>query len=91
MKKGEISIITCSSEYGFGERGSSPNIPPNSQLKLEIELMGWKGEEVTEDGEVTKIILQTGQGYQTPNYGADITGKWHISFSNTGLIDGVLS
>lgn len=53
--------------------------------------MGWKGEEVTEDGEVTKIILQAGQGYQTPNYGADITGKWHISFFSTGLIDGVLS
>lgn len=47
MKKGEKCVLTCGSEYAYGEAGSPPNIPPNSTLLFELELMGWKGEDLS--------------------------------------------
>ena len=74
MKKGELAILTCSPEYGYGEKGSPPKIPPNSKLVFEVEVFGWKGENVTDDEGVTKVQLQKGLGYQSPNEKAEMTG-----------------
>ena len=76
MKKGEVAILTCSPDYGYGEIGSPPKIPPNSRLVFEIELFYWKGESVTDvDDGVTKVVLQKGTGYQTPNRKAEVESK----------------
>lgn len=42
MKKGEIALITCSPEYGFGKLGCPPRIPPNASLEFEIELVSFE-------------------------------------------------
>lgn len=47
MKKDEKCVLTCGSEYAYGEAGSPPNIPPNSTLIFELELLGWKGEDLS--------------------------------------------
>ncbi|KAI0211564.1 Peptidyl-prolyl cis-trans isomerase FKBP4 [Lamellibrachia satsuma] len=69
MKKGEIAVLTCKSEYAYGESGSPPKIPPNATLVFEVELFDWKGNDVSEnqDGGVFKSQLQAGEGYSSPN------------------------
>ena len=42
MKKGEKSILRCTSEYGYGASGSPPNIPGGASLDFEVELFGWE-------------------------------------------------
>ena len=44
MKKGELAVLTCKSEYAYGESGSPPKIPPGATLVFEVELFDWKGE-----------------------------------------------
>ena len=44
MKRGELSVLLCKSEYAYGKRGSPPNIPPDSTLVFEVELFDWKGQ-----------------------------------------------
>lgn len=39
MQKGELSHVTSDAKYCYGEKGRSPNIPPNSALLYEIELV----------------------------------------------------
>jgi len=45
MKVGEKAILTLTPEYGYGASGSPPKIPPNSTLKFEVELLGFKEKE----------------------------------------------
>jgi peptidylprolyl isomerase len=45
MKVGEKAILTLTPEYGYGKNGSPPKIPPNSTLKFEVELLGFKEKE----------------------------------------------
>ncbi|KXJ23190.1 peptidyl-prolyl cis-trans isomerase FKBP4 [Exaiptasia diaphana] len=79
MKLHEKSRITVQPQYGYGKLGGS-KIPPNSILQFDIEIVCWKGTSVTKDGEVTKIVLVKGEGYDRPNTGAQIevhlTGKY---------------
>jgi peptidylprolyl isomerase len=42
MKKGEKATIQLTSEYGYGEAGSPPSIPPNATLIFEVELVSFK-------------------------------------------------
>jgi peptidylprolyl isomerase len=42
MKKNEKAILRCSSEYGYGDRGSPPKIPGGAVLDFEVELFSWK-------------------------------------------------
>lgn len=70
MTVGEISLFTITPDYAYGKEGSGTKIPPNATLRFEIELVCWKGEDVTKDGQVTKIILKKGEGYDKPNTGA---------------------
>ncbi|XP_072969015.1 peptidyl-prolyl cis-trans isomerase FKBP20-1 [Typha angustifolia] len=39
MKVGEIAKITCKPEYAYGSAGSPPDIPPNSTLIFEVEMV----------------------------------------------------
>ncbi|EYU43449.1 hypothetical protein ABFS82_06G142800 [Erythranthe guttata] len=39
MKVGEVAKITCTPDYGYGSAGSPPDIPPNSTLIFEVELV----------------------------------------------------
>jgi hypothetical protein len=43
MKRGELAVLLCKSEYAYGKRGSPPNIPPDATLVFEVELFNWKG------------------------------------------------
>ncbi|KAK4480281.1 hypothetical protein RD792_017738 [Penstemon davidsonii] len=39
MKVGEVAKITCKPEYAYGSAGSPPEIPPDSTLVFEVELV----------------------------------------------------
>ena len=81
MTVGEISLFTITPDYAYGKEGSGTKIPPNATLRFEIELVCWKGEDVTKDGQVTKIILKKGEGYDKPNTGAACEGKILVTVS----------
>uniref|UniRef100_A0A1B6C3V3 peptidylprolyl isomerase n=1 Tax=Clastoptera arizonana TaxID=38151 RepID=A0A1B6C3V3_9HEMI len=42
MKVGGKRIITCPPDSAYGSKGSPPNIPPNSTLIFDIEMIGIK-------------------------------------------------
>uniref|UniRef100_A0A7S3G7C9 peptidylprolyl isomerase n=1 Tax=Palpitomonas bilix TaxID=652834 RepID=A0A7S3G7C9_9EUKA len=45
MKVGEKALLTCTSEYAYGDSGSPPKIPPKATLQFEVELFGFKEKE----------------------------------------------
>ncbi|KAJ6647718.1 FK506-binding protein 59 [Pseudolycoriella hygida] len=72
MRKGEKSVLTCAPEYGYGPAGSPPKIPANSTLRFELELLGWKPEDLspTSDGGIIRhVITPTTKKGKTPNEG----------------------
>ena len=74
MKKGEKCLLTCRPNYAYGELGSSPKIPGNATLQFEIELLEWKGEDLSKDGGVVKSIITEGKEYNRPSDGAKCYG-----------------
>ena len=36
---GSKAKLTCTPDYGYGEEGAPPKIPPNSDLIFEVELL----------------------------------------------------
>lgn len=80
MARGEKCILTCTPEYAYGKNGSPPKIGPNETLQFEVELFGWKGEDITSDGGVVKDVINKGENYSTPEEGATVEGmeKPHI-------------
>ena len=53
MRQGELALITCRSDHGYGWAGSPPKIPSDATLSFEVELIGWveKTLEDMHDGE----------------------------------------
>jgi len=41
MRQGELAIIECKSNHGYGWEGSPPKIPRDASLRFEVELFGW--------------------------------------------------
>ncbi|XP_053690671.1 FK506-binding protein 59 isoform X1 [Sabethes cyaneus] len=78
MKLGEKCILKCAPDYAYGASGSPPNIPPNSTLNFELEMLGWKGEDLSpqSDRGIERFILKLGEGKKTPNDGAFV--KIHL-------------
>ena len=74
MRKGEKSLLTCRPNYGYGELGSAPKIPGNATLQFEVELLDWKGEDISKDGGVVKSIITEGKDYSRPSDGAKCNG-----------------
>ncbi|CAG9839505.1 unnamed protein product [Diabrotica balteata] len=74
MKKGERAMLTCAPQYAYGESGSPPTIPPNATLKFDVEVLSWKGEDLSpnKDGGIERIQVTAGEGYSTPNDGAQV-------------------
>lgn len=92
MKKGEVAMLTCKSEYAYGKRGSPPKIPGDATLIFEITLISWQVEDISKakDGGILRKIIETGDGgYQTPNDGAIVEGNVEYNLCNeqghTGL------
>ena len=36
----QVATLRITSDYGYGEKGMPPVIPPNAELSFEIELLG---------------------------------------------------
>ncbi|KAG7363237.1 FKBP-type peptidyl-prolyl cis-trans isomerase [Nitzschia inconspicua] len=39
MQLGELALLKVSSDYGYGDEGRAPMVPPNSDLEFEVELL----------------------------------------------------
>ncbi|XP_054264427.1 FK506-binding protein 59 isoform X2 [Macrosteles quadrilineatus] len=72
MKRGEVCMLTCKSEYAYGKSGSPPNIPPDATLYFEVEMIDWQKEDLSpkKDGGILRSILQAGEGHACPNDGS---------------------
>lgn len=86
MKKGEKCVLTCAPNYAYGAAGSPPNIPPNSTLKFEVEMLGWKGQDLSKngDGGIERFIVTKSDKKKTPNDGAFV--KCHITGRHEGRV-----
>lgn len=84
MKKGEKCVLTCGPEYAYGANGSPPNIPPNASLNFELEMLGWKGEDISPDSSrgIERFILTAGEGQSTPGEGD------HVELHVVGVHEG---
>lgn len=74
MKRGESARFIIRSEYGYGEAGSPPNIPPKATLVFDVELFDFYGEDISKetDGSIVKRTTRAGEGFTTPNDGAQV-------------------
>jgi len=75
MKQGEICELLCRADYAYGPSGSPPKIPGNAQLKFEVELLRFEGEDISaeRDGTITKSIIEEGEKYNCPSENAPVT------------------
>lgn len=81
MKKGEKALLTIKSEYGYGENGSPPKIPPNATLQFEVELLSWNSvKDITaaKDGGIIKTVITEGEGWATPKDDDEVLVRYTV-------------
>lgn len=86
MKLNEKCSLTCASEYAYGAAGSPPSIPPNSTLIFELEMLGWRGEDVSpnKDGSIERFIVVSSDKKRSPAEGGLV--KVHLIGKYNGNI-----
>jgi FK506-binding protein 4/5 len=86
MRVGEKSLFLMKPQYCYGDKEITINgqsIPANSSLRYEIELLGYFHiQKVTEDGLITKRIINHGLGANRPNDGAVCTIKYRGKYTD---------
>jgi len=76
-----FSIADAFGDKKFGNSDQLHNVPPNSILDVDLELVSFKPViDVTGDGKVLKKILKEGEGAFTANEGAAVTSKHSYSW-----------
>lgn len=72
MKKGEVAVLTCAAKSGHGKAGSPPKNRQDATQKFEIELLGWKCEDLSpsKDGSIEKYQITPGTQNLQPEEGA---------------------
>ena len=92
MRQGEKCLLTCMPEYAYGESGSPPKIPGNATLQFEVELFGWSGKDITDDGGVLMSVINKPNKYSPkPTEGARITGRLCFAYLFSSFLDFSLS
>lgn len=82
MARGEIAVLRCAPEYAYSETGLPPEVPPNAILMFEVEMLDFKGFDVSDDnsGTVFKSRVVQGAEFGSPNEASfceiHITGKY---------------
>lgn len=85
MKKGEKALLTITPEYGYGEQGSPPTIPPNATLQFEVELLSWNSvKDITpsKDGGIIKTVIAEGDGWAMPKDNDEVLGGQPLNSSS---------
>uniref|UniRef100_A0A1A9W034 peptidylprolyl isomerase n=1 Tax=Glossina brevipalpis TaxID=37001 RepID=A0A1A9W034_9MUSC len=83
MKLGEKCNLICAPNYAYGAAGSPPSIPPDSTLIFELEMLGWKGKDISpeQDGSIEYFVLEKSERRRLPKDGSSvkvhITGKYN--------------
>lgn len=87
MHKGEVAKFMLQPEFGYGEEGSPPKIPPNAALVFTVELISWvEKDDLFGDGTVVKSLIEEGTGFDKPKK----RGEVRISFKVTAA-DGTVT
>ena len=55
MRQGELALIECKSNHGYGWEGSPPKIPRDASLRFEVELLGWKAKTIEDMSNAEKL------------------------------------
>jgi len=90
MKKGELALLICRSDYAYGKNGSPPKIPADATLYFEVELFSWiEEEDISEnkDGGLLKKILTEGEGYEKPEEDAQVKVNYTLHRSNDEIVE----
>ncbi|KAJ6747659.1 PEPTIDYLPROLYL ISOMERASE [Salix koriyanagi] len=78
MRKGEKAELAVRLSYGFIQKGNlapdiESNIPPDSSLTIQLELVSWRSvTAVTDDKKVLKKIVKAGEGFDRPTEGSHV-------------------
>ncbi|KAJ6700187.1 PEPTIDYLPROLYL ISOMERASE [Salix purpurea] len=78
MRKGEKAELAVKLSYGFIQKGNlapdiESNIPPDSSLTIQLELVSWRSvTAVTDDKKVLKKIVKAGEGFDRPAEGSRV-------------------
>ena len=87
MKKGEKSVLTIKSEYGYGAGGTG-NIPGGATLIFEVELLSWVDSvDITKDGGVVKKVLRESEDYVKPKDDSVVTLNYKLKLEDGTLIE----
>ncbi|XP_076450205.1 peptidyl-prolyl cis-trans isomerase FKBP4-like isoform X2 [Babylonia areolata] len=80
MRKGEMARITSKPEYAYEAEGAAkhPGVPCNTTVIFEVELIEWKGVDLSpdQDGGIIKRMERQGQRLATPVDGALVTIRY---------------